>query len=360
MDRIGDFLLWIDAAIAIRGHYKSIGSHYDLAVNEDWGDLARQMDLADGYHFINVKRFRRDLFYRYRVLRQVRRRGYSLVLHPTYSRTREVADAVVRATGAPERIGYMGEQNNFFVGEKDQADDFYTHLINNDGVPLWDYQKNTYFNAAVGIPETPSQAKETITRIINPVRFSGITAALMAQGYFVIAPGSSWIGRRWPLDRFADIARRTQVNTGWQCVLCGGGDETKLVSDLQSVFGGVRVLNLIGRTSLAELAWILAHAQFVVGNESATVQLSALLGVKTVAIAGGGHFGRFLPYDSMRSPIGAELSVAYVLLECFGCNWDCIYPRARNAPVFCVERVEAQEVWKRVCSFLVNSEVISC
>jgi len=42
-----------------------------------------------------------------------------------------------------------------------------------------------------------------------------------------------------------------------------------------------------------------------------------------VAILGGGHFGRFLPYVVIPEKKKHLPAVVFHKMDCFGCEWDC-------------------------------------
>src|SRR5262249_35483629 len=110
----------------------------------------------------------------------------------------------------------------------------------------------------------------------------------------------------------------------------------------------VPIHNRIGRTSLFELAALIARARLVVSNDTASAHLGAAVGTPVVCVLGGGHFGRFFPYpDAFRAPGALPLPV-WQPMDCYGCDWDCIYPVARGMPRPCIEGVSIDAVWKAI------------
>lgn len=105
--------------------------------------------------------------------------------------------------------------------------------------------------------------------------------------FVVIAPGAAYGGaKRWPADRFAALARKF-LDLGYQTVVIGSGADVATGRSIESALGdSATVLNLIGRTSLAELAGVLSLAQALVSNDSGPMHLGAALGLPVIAIFG--------------------------------------------------------------------------
>jgi ADP-heptose:LPS heptosyltransferase len=102
----------------------------------------------------------------------------------------------------------------------------------------------------------------------------------------VIHPGATDPRRRWPADRFAQIALRC-AGDGARVILVGDGDDAKLAEGIARRAGraaGGAVLSLAGRISLAELAGVLAIADLVVGNDSGPRHLAQAVGARTAGI----------------------------------------------------------------------------
>jgi ADP-heptose:LPS heptosyltransferase len=104
------------------------------------------------------------------------------------------------------------------------------------------------------------------------------------EGYVVVHPGASVPARAWAPERHAELVDRL-VAAGWRVVVRGGPDEAALT---RLVAGPDRpeVEDLGGRTSLAELAEVLARAAAAVVGNTGPAHLAAAAG--TVGAVGCG------------------------------------------------------------------------
>lgn len=114
--------------------------------------------------------------------------------------------------------------------------------------------------------------------------------------WLIVAPGARWETKRWPTRHFAELLRRY----GGPAILVGSVDEHHLADAIAREFPG-RAVNLAGRTTLPQLAALLALADVVVGNDSGPLHLAAALGRHIVAPFTCTRIDRHGPY-SMAMP----------------------------------------------------------
>src|SRR5690606_20449754 len=89
--------------------------------------------------------------------------------------------------------------------------------------------------------------------------------------YAVIAPTSRWPAKRWPADRFAELARALLASGRLQAVaLVGGaGERDQCAPALELARDDIRVVDMVGKTSVAGLMRLIEGAALVVANDSA-------------------------------------------------------------------------------------------
>jgi ADP-heptose:LPS heptosyltransferase len=89
--------------------------------------------------------------------------------------------------------------------------------------------------------------------------------------------------KRWPTAHFAVVGRHF-MNWGYDVVLVGtAADESTVHEILHDLPDAV---NACGRTSLGQLTGLLAHADFVLGNDTGPIFLAAKAGTKTLVLMG--------------------------------------------------------------------------
>ncbi len=127
--------------------------------------------------------------------------------------------------------------------------------------------------ALAGIDHTPPADLDWLTA--DTERFA------IAAPYAILIPGGSAHrpAKRWPAERYAELAERLAAG-GLRPVVLGGGDEIALT---QRVAGEVG-LDLGGRTDLFDVVGLCHGAELVIGNDSGPLHLAAITGRPTVVL----------------------------------------------------------------------------
>lgn len=343
VDAIGDFILWLDTA---KQYSKLYPTHKIILIgNQAWTDLVKELRLWDEVWTIDRHRFLCNLGYRWHILHRVCKAGFDTVIQPTYSRELLYGDALVRASYARKRIGSSGDLSNLDLWEKYFGNRWYTHLIETASEPMMELKRNAEFmrglgliNFRVTIPHL--EVEDTVNPQLVPDR-----------PYYILFPGASWAGRQWPLQSFAEIAGLIHEVTGWLGLICGGHGE-ELLGDQLMVLSNAPLENQIGKTSLTTLAALTQKAELLVGNETGAIHIAAAVRTPSICILGGGHFGRFVPYEIETEQDGPLPIPVYHKMACFKCNWKCKYPIVKGEPAPCIKRITINYVWNVVQKIL--------
>jgi lipopolysaccharide heptosyltransferase II len=125
-----------------------------------------------------------------------------------------------------------------------------------------------------------------------------------AQGprpYVCLHAGAQLPSRRWPFERFAQVADRLAAQ-GRTVVLTGGAPEAELGRALESCMATAPV-NLVGRTSLWTLGALIERCERVVCNDTGLSHIAAALRRPSVVISSGADVARWAPPDRQRHTV---------------------------------------------------------
>jgi ADP-heptose:LPS heptosyltransferase len=105
----------------------------------------------------------------------------------------------------------------------------------------------------------------------------------LLEPYALLVPGGSAhrLEKRWPAGRYAQFALELS-RQGLRPVFIGGPDEAALAGEMTDNTPGM--LNLMGRTSFADIASLGAGAALAVGNDTGPLHLIAAAGAPTLAL----------------------------------------------------------------------------
>ena len=344
LDRIGDFVLWSESA----SHYHKLYPNHKITLltQDSVAPLAEKLPYWQEVWSINPKKFRRNPIYRYLFLKKVSKAGFTITIQPTFSRHFTLGDSIVRATKSRIRIGSTGNSDLMPLWLKKISDKWYTELIPARQKPLMELKRNTEFLNGLS-KETFQTSLPFLPTVTHLSKELSIT-----KPYFIIFPGSSWEGRQWPAKYCGQILGQIHHVTGWLGVICGGiGDEILSYKILS--LSSYHPLNLTGKTTLPELVEIIKNANILISNETSAIHIAVATSTKSVCILGGGHYGRFMPYDVEETTLQEFLPTPVVRkMKCFGCNWQCKYHRRNGEPVPCIQHITVQEVFNAVLKVL--------
>jgi ADP-heptose:LPS heptosyltransferase len=119
--------------------------------------------------------------------------------------------------------------------------------------------------------------------------------ALKLERYVCIHPGSQLPSRRWPPERFAQVADALAME-GWRVVLTGTQNEAALVETVKR-FMREPAVSLAGRTSLGGLAALISRARLLVCNDTGVSHIAAAMRTPSVVVCSGADPQRWAPLN---------------------------------------------------------------
>ena len=115
--------------------------------------------------------------------------------------------------------------------------------------------------------------------------------------------------RRWPADRFAALAQRLRDSHDAEIVLVGSREDEPGITD-------PRAENLMGRTTLPQLAQVIAGADLFIGADSGVMHIAAATGTPVISIFGPSNADAWRPWA-----ISAQAAVLRSGVACSPCSY---------------------------------------
>ncbi|GAB2511705.1 glycosyltransferase family 9 protein [Paramicrobacterium agarici] len=182
---------------------------------------------------------------------------------------------------------------------------------------------------------------------------TALTAALDAP-VLALHPGATDPRRRWPRERFAEIAARFARNGGSVLVL-GGDAEVEAVDEIAErsrLLAGpesTRISSRAGSVSMAQLVGALATSDVFVGNDSGPRHLAQAVGTPTASVYWFGNFINAGPLERGRHRVQLSWTT-----QCPVCGRDATQvgwtaERCEHDVTF-VDDVLADSVWDDVAA----------
>jgi len=135
-------------------------------------------------------------------------------------------------------------------------------------------------------------SKETEARAVELTAGKGPILAL--------APAANWIGKTWPLERFAQVAIQLLGAggplAGGRLMVLGGSEDRHVIDSLRHLVLKGRLIDLVGRTDLLTAHACLKRARLFIGNDSGLMHLAAAAGAPTLGLFGPSDERLYAPW----------------------------------------------------------------
>jgi lipopolysaccharide heptosyltransferase II len=239
-------------------------------------------------------------------LRELRSRRYDMVIdnHGILK-----SGLLVLLTRGNRKIGFkpsagIAEEGNYvFTNERYKplsierhALERYLDLVGQMGVPT--------DGATLEYPVPP----ESLQKAGSLLRLDGS----FPRPIVVIHPMAKWETKQWPLDNFAGLITALGKKKASIVVTGSPQDQEPVKEIMRQVGGSPPVLNLVGKTSLRELAGIFALSDLVLTPDTGPMHLAAAVKAPLIAL-----FGPTAPWRT--GPYGNHHSVLRKGLPCSPC-----------------------------------------
>lgn len=143
--------------------------------------------------------------------------------------------------------------------------------------------------------------------------------------YIVVVPGARWKTKEWPAEHYASLIKMI-IADGCSVVLAGGPDDTAKGEKITELAGKpMQLINLIGQTSLRELAALIKGCKLFISADTGPLHFAAALKKPLIAMYGPTKADRTGPYGS------DDATVILSTAACAGClkkeceDWHCMY-----------------------------------
>lgn len=125
--------------------------------------------------------------------------------------------------------------------------------------------------------------------------------------WIVLQPGARWLNKRWPVENFAELARRLAATYGGFSLAVLGGAEDEALGRAIAQAEPRRFLDLTGKLSLPEMVEWIRLSHLMVTNDTGPLHVAAALGRPVVALFGPTEPRRTGPYGQLQHTLQLNL-----------------------------------------------------
>ena len=232
-------------------------------------------------------------------------------------------------TGCPNRYGYNDMREGSWVVSKP------VHGNNDHGHIVQQYLDVIRFlGSKVKEPDFPMPALNEEKKKMQELLLSAF-GDKDNEKFVAIVPGAGWITKEWPVEYFIDLSERL-IEKGKYIVLIGSTAEIDKGKKISAALPKERVLNLINKTNLKELAALMGNVGLCIGGDTGPVHIAAAMGTRIIALFGASSGHRAGPYGKRVTIISTDEKCA----PCF----------KRKCPLHknCMERIQVAQIMQYV------------
>jgi ADP-heptose:LPS heptosyltransferase len=291
VDEIGDFMLWHSFLEDIAKAERFNGYKIYFCGNQSTQSLFNTFDrqwIEDAY-WIDKTRFKKQISYRYRFLKNIYRRHFDVVINPTFSRDKRYDDSIVKAAKAPETLGMRANLESIKPYEEGYDQHLYTSLFDYPEQPVFEFYRNKLFTEFVTKTISPRKNTGVDIKFLPPLQIA------LPEKYFVVFPGSRSKKRIWPTTSFVRVSDYLFDTTGATAVVCGTKNDAEYIDAFCGQYKHP-CLNLMGQTSLTGMLTVFAGAECLLSVDTGSVHLAAAVNCTVFGIFNGSQYKRFAPY----------------------------------------------------------------
>ncbi|UCB57436.1 MAG: lipopolysaccharide heptosyltransferase II [Candidatus Omnitrophota bacterium] len=210
-----------------------------------------------------------------RLIRLLRAKHFDTVflLHRSFTRT-----LICWLSGIPERIGYYTKKRarlltKSIMPSKDEPHriEYFLDIARSCGIKA----ENSGYDFFVS-----REDKDYIKELLHEEK-------LLKESDFlvVINPGGNWDLKRWPKENFSQLADRLIKECDAKVIITGAQDDLKLAQDIKAGMKNSPLI-LCGRTSLGQLAALMARVNLVISNDSGPMHIALSQKANVVCLFG--------------------------------------------------------------------------
>ncbi len=330
--KIGDIVIFSSFLSVVRKLFPA--AKITLVVSPQVGNLVELCPYVDEILYFDHDKYRWNFFYRFNFLSQLRERNFDSAINCFYSRG-IFLDEIVLLSGARQAVGFYGEPIFLTSLFWRLNNALYDKLIKTKS----DLEIERYRELAVALGGRTDIEMNTEVWIGDDdkifVKAMLDEERLAYRDIVIIAPCASEPLKRWPKEHFITLCDLLAKQDMFLVFSGSGGEKDYIDTILENI--SCHATNWAGLLTLRQVAALMENAVLFVGNDTGLLHLAIAVRLPSVALVGGGEFGRFFPYGNTAP------SIAFYKMDCYGCRWHCIYDEP-----YCITDISPQEVYQNV------------
>ena len=287
-----------------------------------------------------------DLVTRFKLYKLLRKKYYDIVIDSIGCAECTTNVFMSRVLKADEKITLLDKKYGEITCPKWLYNKVYTKIFEVDKkLPLIEYYAEMFRN--LGEENFEVKLEKTKTKNLK---------IKTPKDYFIVFPSASTKMKIWPLERYAEIIKKTYEKTNIPLLFCGTEKDSEYILKLKEMID-VPSYEIIGKTSLLGFIEVIKKAKFVITNDTSTYHIAVTNEIPVTIITGGYTYDRYVKYDFKNKDKYRKPYFAVHKMKCFDCDNKCSKLKSTDKIWPCLDKVTVEYAWK-IIQKMIDEEVM--
>ncbi len=334
----GDGIIWLCSMKHLRELYAKKDYHITLICQKGLNTLYENEDIFDEVIGYDLTKATYNLKTRYKLYKLLRKTYYDIVLDPIGCAECTTNVFMSRAAVAKNKITILDATLDNYMCPKYIYNRIYTEIfkLNEPGVSLIEFY--AFFLRKLGLKKFKVK--------LEPIRAKKIQKISLPKEYFIIFPSSSTKLKKWPIERYAQIAHRIYKKTKLPILFCGTASDIEAINELKEKTKDIPQFDIVGETSLLEFIYVVKKAKFVVTNDTSTYHIAVTNEIPVAIITGGYTYNRYVEYKFDGNEKYKKPYIIVHKMPCFNCDNKCSKINRSDKIWPCLDAITVDYAWK--------------
>lgn len=344
----GDGVIWLCSAKAFRKIYPKDKYEITLICQKGINSLYENEGIFDKVIPFNLTASTFNMKERYKLFKKLREVHYDIVLDPigVYECTTNIY--MSRAIIAKEKISILDVTLENKMCPDWMLNRIYTKIINVNKAKLSLIEYYAEFIRGLGYKEF----KVKLEKLLSLKK--GLD---LPEKYFIVFPSASTLLKRWPVERYVEIAHKIYDKTKLPILLCGTKDDAEIINEFKSKIGDIPIYDFVSRTSLLEFIEVVRMAKLVITNDTSTYHIAVVSEIPVAIVTGGYTYDRYVAYNFENMNKQKKPCIIVHNMDCFNCDNKCCLMKNDTKIWPCLDKITVDYAWKKIEKLINDNKI---
>ena len=335
----GDGVIFRCSAVHFRKVYPKDKYEITLLCQKGINKLYENDNIYDKIISIDFNRSTINLVERIKNFKIIRKEFYDIVVDPVGIVEWTTNILYTRAAIGIQKVG-LRDINIDLHCDKNKINKIYNKIIKIEKPNLSLIEYYNYF--INGLTEKKLNIEPGLEKLI--VKKTDIK---LPKNYFIIFPCASVKLKRWPIDRYVEIAKKVYEKTGYSLVLVGTETDKDAIEEFKEKVT-IPYIDLVGKTSLNDYIYIISKSKLLITNDTSAYHIGVIQEVPVAIITGAYTYERYVLYDFKGKEKYRIPCTIVKNKKCKNCNNRCPYLKSGDNTWPCLDEITVDYAWEKI------------